>query len=361
MNMAPTLRRLAGRCPPRGLISLGAAQREILAPTLRHFAGRCAGQRAPFSGAAKQLGAAILAAMLMVTLVASIAAAAAWQQWRAVEVESAQRGRVQATWMLVGALDWARLILREDAKAGGADHLGEPWAVPLEEAKLATFISADGTTSDRAEDITQSYVSGRITDLQGRLNVRNLVDNGSVSAVALRQFGRLYELLGLPDEELQRLAENLRFALDASPDNGNSVRAPLMPQRYVQLGWLGLSPRSQSLLAPYATLLPERTPLNVNTAPTEVIFASLEEPDMALARRLVTARAQAPFKTLGEASRMLNDVPGQLAPEHHSVTSRYFEVQGRLRLDDLLLQERTLVVRNGIEARALWRERLAVP
>src|SRR6218665_2981620 len=28
-NVAPTLRRYAGRCPPRGLISLGAARREI--------------------------------------------------------------------------------------------------------------------------------------------------------------------------------------------------------------------------------------------------------------------------------------------------------------------------------------------
>ena len=39
-------------------------------------------------------GAALLAAMLTVTLVATFAAAAMWQQWRAVEVETAERGRV---------------------------------------------------------------------------------------------------------------------------------------------------------------------------------------------------------------------------------------------------------------------------
>ncbi|MBK7004085.1 MAG: prepilin-type N-terminal cleavage/methylation domain-containing protein [Burkholderiales bacterium] len=38
---APTLHRCAGRCPPGGLISLGAARREIGAPTLRRCAGRC--------------------------------------------------------------------------------------------------------------------------------------------------------------------------------------------------------------------------------------------------------------------------------------------------------------------------------
>ena len=91
----------------------------------------------------KQVGAALLAAMLTVTLVASFAAAAAWQQWRAVEVETAERQRVQASWILVGALDWARLILREDARSGGADHLGEPWAVALQESRMSSFLAAD--------------------------------------------------------------------------------------------------------------------------------------------------------------------------------------------------------------------------
>ncbi|MBE0589263.1 MAG: general secretion pathway protein GspK, partial [Hydrogenophaga sp.] len=80
----------------------------------------------------RQRGAALLLAMLVVTLVATLASAAVWQQWRSAEVEAAERQRVQASWILTGALDWARLILREDARgnrnSGHADHLGEPWA-----------------------------------------------------------------------------------------------------------------------------------------------------------------------------------------------------------------------------------------
>ena len=86
----------------------------------------------------RQRGAALLAAMLTVTLVATFAAAALWQQWRSIEVETAERARVQSAWILLGALDWSRLILIEDSRAGGADHLAEPWAVPLEEARLST-------------------------------------------------------------------------------------------------------------------------------------------------------------------------------------------------------------------------------
>ena len=306
-----------------------------------------------------QAGAAILTAMLTVTLVATLAAAALWQQWRSTEVEVAQRGRVQSGWILVGALDWARLILREDARSGGADHLAEPWAVPLEEARMSTFLATDSNATDRADDVQQAFISGQIVDMQSRLNVRNLVDNGIISPVALRQFGRLFELLGLPEAEVPRLAENLRFALDTSADNRSGALAPLMPQRVSQLVWLGLSERSVAQLTPFVTILPQSTTVNLNTAPAEVIFASIDEPDMALARRLVTARATAHFKTLAEAARLLGDVPGQIVQERHSVATRYFEVRGKLRLDDVSVYERSLVVRDGLEVKVLWRERTA--
>ena len=80
----------------------------------------------------RQAGAALLAAMLTVTLVATLAAGALWRQWRGVEVEAAERARAQSAWLLSGALDWSRLILAGDLReSGSVDHLGEPWAVPL--------------------------------------------------------------------------------------------------------------------------------------------------------------------------------------------------------------------------------------
>ena len=86
--------------------------------------------------------------MIIVALVATLAASMVWQQWRAIQVEAAERARTQSAWILAGALDWARLILREDAQDGrhdgtSVDHLGEPWAVPLAEARLSTFLAAD--------------------------------------------------------------------------------------------------------------------------------------------------------------------------------------------------------------------------
>lgn len=60
----------------------------------------------------QQQGAALLMAMLTVALVAVLASTAVWQQWRTLSVETAERQAQQAHWLLAGAQDWARVVLR---------------------------------------------------------------------------------------------------------------------------------------------------------------------------------------------------------------------------------------------------------
>ncbi len=302
----------------------------------------------------RQTGAALLAAMLTVALVAAFAAAALWQQWRAVEIEAAERARLQSAWILTGALDWARLILREDARSGGADHLAEPWAVPLQEARLSTFLAADrNNTADN--DADQTFLSGQIIDLQSLLNVNNLVESGRISEPGLRSFARLFDLLGLPQAQLVRMAENLRFASDISTDNRNAGRAPLIPQRVEQLVWLGVPVQTVAALEPYVTLLPARTPVNLNTAGAEVIHAAAGI-SMADAQRLVAERDHQHFRQLADAARLLPNADAAFADGLVGVASRFFEVRGRLRLGTTVVEQRSVVQRDGLAVRTLVRE-----
>ena len=122
--------------------------------------------------------------MIIVTLVASLAAGMVWQQYRAVQTEAADRARAQSGWILQGALDWARLILLEDAKADRpppSDHLGEVWAVPLAESRLSTFLAADRTASN--DEGPEAFLSGSIVDLQARYNLRALLGGEKVNPV----------------------------------------------------------------------------------------------------------------------------------------------------------------------------------
>ena len=335
----------------------------------------------------RQAGAALLSAMLTVTLVAKFAAAALWQQWRSVEIETAERARVQSAWILTGALDWSRLILREDGRAGGADHLGEPWAVPLNEARLASFLAVDKNASETERE---AFLSGQVIDLQGKLNVNNLLEGNSLSATALASFSRLFELLGLPKEQLLTLASSLLEAVRdpapsgagaapnptaAPPSTGASAPAatgtppapvtapvatalsPLMPERVEQLTWLGLPRETLAVLMPYITLLPQRTAVNLNTASAEVIYASTPGLDMANAQRLVAARDRKHFSTLAEANQQIGGTEVKFNDAQHAVATRFFEVTGQLRLDQTLVQERSVLQRDGLQVRTLWRDR----
>ncbi len=312
---------------------------------------------AAVAGNGRQHGAALLMAMLTVALVTTLAAGALWHQWRSVEIEASERTRVQAGWILSGALDWARLILREDARTGGVDHLGEPWNVALSESRLSSFLAIDRNNTDLATD---AYLSGHMMDAQSRMNVMNLVAANQLSEPDVKAFVRLFESLGLEPSELENMAGKLRAALDTSADAQPAPATALLPRRVAQLRWLGLSDSSLLRLAPHITVLPSRTPLNLNTAGAEVIAASIPGLDLAGARQLLSARERTPFRTLADARKLLPAGSEALNPAQFSVATRFFNVSGRLRMEQAVVEEQSLVQRNGLDVRTLWRERAAL-
>ena len=301
-------------------------------------------------------GAALLIAMIILALIATMASAMVWQQWRAVQVEAAERARVQSAWILSGALDWARLILREDARNGGADHLGEPWATPLAEARLSTFLAADKSNTD---DAPEAFLSGSITDAQSRYNLHNLVDAGQVVPAELAVLQRLFESITVPSEVAARIATGMNRALNESTTGtgtGADANPPLLPQSVSQLTWLGVDEATIRLMAPYVVLLPVRTTVNINTAPAQVLAAVIDKLDLGGAERLVEARQRNPFDVLEKAQPLLG---GSIVLDARrvSVGSSFFELRGRLRLVDRVLEERSLVERQGLLVVPLQRQR----
>ena len=323
-----------------------------------------------------QRGAALISAMLVVTLVATLASVALWQQWRHVEVESAERHRVQSSWLLNGALDWSRLILREDAMAGvagssggNADHLAEPWALPLKEAKLSTFLAQDQQLREGDPEV---FLSGQITDAQSRINLTNWFEasDGKVSAKMNEPMQlalvRLFNVLDLPRAELERLAAAWRAAAQSArlsnpamgqASQGTASGASLLPQQISQLQWLGLSAETVQRLSPYVTILPEVTPVNLNTASAEVIYATVPGLDLAAAQQFVQQRTRSHFSNLTDASKALGGKT--LEARWHTVGTRFFEVWGRLRMEDRTQEETALILRDTGNVTFVWRQKIA--
>ena len=308
-----------------------------------------------------QGGAALLLAMVIVALVATVTAGMVWQQTRAVQVEAAERARAQAAWILSGALDWARLILREDLRnnRSGAqpyDSLDEPWATPLAEARLSTFLAAD--KDNNADGGPEAFISGSIADAQARFNLRGLLgDDGKVLPLQQLALERLCGLAGVPTDTAQRIVNGLVAAMAPEPEStSEGAGPPLRPSRLADLGWVGIEPRTLERLQPFVDLLPVPTPVNLNTAPREVLVAAIDAIDPGSAERLVQARQRKPFRTLDEARAQLPQGT-VLEPNRVSVVSSYFEVSGRLRLEDRVLEETSLLVRRDNRVDVLRRER----
>jgi general secretion pathway protein K len=295
-----------------------------------------------------QRGAALLIAMIILTLVATLASAMVWHQQRAVDVETAERARAQAGLLLDGALDWAKVLMR-----GGADKAFPPsagWVSKLEESRLSQFLAADRDNS--ADANLDVFLSGEISDAQGRYNLRRLVgDDGKPVPAELAGLRRLCDAAGAGADLADRLAAGLADAW-----YGRSETAALPPARLEQLAWLGLEPARLAQIAPYVSLLPVRTPLNANTAEAPALLAAIDGLDLGNAQRVAQSLKRSPAAS-GDELRALLPATVSIDDGRVGVRSSYFEVLGRLRYEDRLLQERWLLARGANGLTLLRRER----
>lgn len=309
-----------------------------------------------------QRGAALLLAMIIVALIVTAAAGMVWLQSRAVGIESAERARAQSAWILSGALDWARLILREDQRGSRQrgnvyDALNEPWATPLAEARLSTFLAADKDNNADADSGPEAFISGSIVDAQSRFNVRGLIDGaGKPIALQVAALQRIADLAGAPADTAARIADALARSYGPVGDEGPRG-APLRPTQLSDLSWQGIDKAALARLEPYIDLLPLPTPVNANTASREVLVAAIDNLDLGSAERIVQARLRKPFESVADIQQQL---PQNVRAEagRIGVSSNWFIVAGRLRLEDRVLEERSLLQRDNEKVTVRRRERV---
>ena len=287
-------------------------------------------------------GFALLSAMITVTIVAAISASAFWVRWRSAEVEIADQGRHQISWLIRGALAWSRLILLEDAKANAlkpVDHLGEPWAIELSASKISTFVSYD---QKQLEGDPEVFLSGKIVDEQGMLNIKNLVQNDRVDPEMFAIFSRLFDSVGVDNSELMTVIERLGDADQLSPLSDR------------ELGWLGLSEDSLKKLQGLVTWLPSVTPVNVNTAPSLVLSALFPGLQPGQVSEIVLQRTREAWQSLDDFSTKVGPAVSQISSGKISFRSDYFRVVGRISTGNSFQTEEALMRRDGNIVEILW-------
>ena len=307
----------------------------------------------------RERGVAVITALLLTTLAISIVASLFWQQQVQVRSMENQRLHLQTKWILRGALDWATLVLFQD----GIDHreytsLDQVWATPLAETRLDQYVERERVAGENFD----ASLSGNILDACSRYNLRNLgASKGHLDEGQLAIFQRLLRNLQLDAGLARRVASFVAAGLPAAaaqadnqaPDpTKQSQASPVSgaPVKILQVEDLltvqGVTPAIVERLRPFVTVLPEKTPVNVNTAPAEVLAAVVSDMSVSEANTLIVRRQQAAWRGMEYFKQQIGE-NRTIEPGAAEVRSDWFLVDTRIRLDRAALDAQALIHRSA--------------
>ncbi|MBS1229314.1 MAG: ral secretion pathway protein GspK [Proteobacteria bacterium] len=291
----------------------------------------------PTSLPGKQQGIAVVTAILIAAMVASLAFAltARERQWLNQMENRNDLSAAQA--VAFAAVDLARLTLRDDMRNTQVDHLLETWTVPVPPI-----------------NVDEGRVSGRLIELQGRFNLFNLQSGGKVSEANVVVLQRLLATRGLPTEWAGKMALAVakQAALIQSSSTANKASKLLPLVNLAELSDLaGLDAGKLAALEPLLVMLPEATAVNVNFALPEVLMAVTPGLSSGEADQLLSRRASAYFKSVGDFTGALPErLRNTAVSSAYTVESQYFlsEAQSwfgraQVRLQALLYRQRNKI------------------
>jgi general secretion pathway protein K len=296
--------------------------------------------------ASTQRGVALITAIIVVAIGTMIAVNLMWQGTLDLRRADAALAADQGLLYVQGAEAWAADILRQDlVDSPDSDHLGEQWAFALPP------LPVDGGT-----------IIGKLEDLQGRFNLNNLIGaDGRENELARRQLERLLfsveadpALAGAvvdwldPDTE-QRFPTGGEDVVYSDHDPPYRTANSAITSASELMAVAGFDRETYRKLAPYLTVLPAGTKLNVNTA-SDVVLASLSDDiDIGTAGSLVEQRADAEFIDINETfeglveADVLQEIDG--VSEHFLLTATVTLGSNQLTMRSVLQRDRSGITR----------------
>ncbi|MYM69217.1 type II secretion system minor pseudopilin GspK [Pseudoduganella sp. FT55W] len=291
----------------------------------------------------RQRGVAVITALLLTTLAVTIVTSLFWLQQVQVRSMENQRLQLQTRWILRGALDLSRLILNQDFNDSPlVTQLNGIWATPLEETRLDDYVERERQQGENFN----ATLSGRMIDAQSRYNLANLAGAGKQPNTAeIEVFERLLNNLRL-DSSLARGVADL--VTNAQPTPAQQTTTTTQPVGLVRvedlLAVAGFTPQAVEQLRDYVIILPSATPLNVNTAPAELLSALVPGLSLSDAAAMVSTRKTVYYLNTGSFTGV-SQMQGKKAGVSFSVRSDYFLAYSRVKLDRATLETQSLLKR----------------
>lgn len=289
----------------------------------------------------RQCGVALLTAVLVVALAAIAATSiAANHQLSIRRTENAVFGS-QAWSYLHGGEGWTKVILARDLDDSDIDYNGESWAIQLPPLPLPG-----------------GFISGVISDEQGKFNLNNLVTGEEFNPVARTRLERLFSLLEIDPNLVQAIIDWIDPDVDATiPDGAEDDYYTRLDQSYLTANRpmnhvselrlvRGFEQEIYAAVLPYVTVLPANTALNINTAEPILIAALSPQLSISAAETIVSDREEEEgFESLQEfvANSLLQDLDINL--QALAVQSSYFKFDANVKISNSFISASSIIHR----------------
>ncbi len=304
----------------------------------------------PVSSSKNQKGVAVVTVLLLTVLCLSIVTSLFWEQQVQVRSIENQRLQLQQYWILRGALNWAKLILIEDAKFSATDDLTEPWNTPLMETRLDEYAKDSKIQTNSVDAI----LSGYIVDAQSKFNIIRLATNGKINSNNVEIFARLLRDLDLPSHLSLVFGTALANQQKWSVHEDKLISGTIGFSNLNDLLALpGFNNKILRLLEEHIIILPRITKTNINTASLSVIAAEL---DIAYtdARNLVAMRENAIFLDTSDFVSRTLQLGLKVQSRNITVKSDFFIILGNVKINKSLIQKKCLIERTPESAYLIW-------
>ncbi|MFK7793745.1 MAG: type II secretion system minor pseudopilin GspK [Gammaproteobacteria bacterium] len=242
---------------------------------------------------------------------------------------------------LHGGETWAKVVLARDLDDDNDyDHISEAWATELP-----------------ALPLPGGYISGKIEDEQGKINVNNLITGTEPDPLTRIRLEALFALLEQDSSLIQAVIDWIDPDVNAIPPNGaeddyyTGLEYPYLtanrPMQHISELRLikGFTQEIYEQVEPFLTALPSNTAVNVNTAKAEVLASVIPNIGIDLANNIIEERDEEAFESIQQfvSNPLLQGAPINL--QALSVNSSFFSLNSQIKVGNSFIRNESILNR----------------
>jgi general secretion pathway protein K len=305
-----------------------------------------------FSRKRETTGVALVTVLLVVSIATVLVVSMSSKQYFSIRAQGNMQANVQAWQYVIGLEQWATVVLNRDAKENKTDSINDAWQLGIPETKVG-----------------QALIAAQIYDLQGRLNLNNLMSNNELSEADYEVFQRLFSELGVDANILNAIVDWIdadsepRYPGGAEDDYYMALKPGMRSanQPVLQVEQLldinGMTIEAYNKLIPHISALPGYQTVNVNTATDKVLMALTKGLTQSDADSLIAYRESQVIDNIKEWHKLPQFASREVYASLVGTNSNFFGLDNYVKTEKYMMTVFTALQRENGVTRVQYRQK----